>query len=191
MIVTPDIASMVSSYGIAALAPIAIVEGPIVTVIAAYLASQSLLVLWQVILCVVIADLVGDGLIYWLGRSALDGLPIRWREKMGITNDRITALVSAYQTKGTSMLVAGKLTHAAGFAVLAAAGAARMNFTKFMFVNLLATIPKSLIFVGIGLLFGSAHAQIAAWISTGSMVAVGIAAIALGSFLLWQKARAT
>lgn len=187
MTLSPDIALLVSTYGIAALAPLALVEGPIVTVIAAYLASQSLLVLWQVVMVVVLADLVGDALLYWVGRTALDRMSVPWRQRLGLSDARIAGLVSAFHTKGTAMLVGGKLTHAAGFAVLAAAGAARMPFGKFLVVNLLATIPKSLAFVGLGLLFGGAHAQIAAWLSAGSVVVIGVAVVLLSVILLWKK----
>lgn len=187
MILSPDIASIVSTYGIAALAPLALFEGPIVTVIAGYLASQSLLVLWQVILCVVLADIVGDTLLYWLGRKALSSMSNRWREKMGLSDARIAGLVSAFDRNGTGMLVAGKLTHAAGFAVLAAAGAARMPFGRFLLVNLIATVPKSLALIGLGLLFGSAHEQISTWISSGSMIVFAVLAVLLSGVIFWKK----
>ncbi len=74
MIPHPDIAALVATYGIVILAPLAVVEGPIVTVIAAYLVSQGILELWAVLVCVILADLLGDSLFYWLGRRALDGL---------------------------------------------------------------------------------------------------------------------
>ena len=58
-----DLLALLNAYGIAILAPLAIIEGPIVTVIAAWLASLGLLNLWEVLICVILADLVGDSLI--------------------------------------------------------------------------------------------------------------------------------
>ena len=66
-----EITSLISNHGLAILAPLSIIEGPIVTVIAAYLARQGLLVLWQVAICVIIGDLLGDLLYYSVGRGAL------------------------------------------------------------------------------------------------------------------------
>ena len=56
MIDHATLVSVMSSYGMWVLTPLAVVEGPIVTVIAGYLASRSILSLWQVIPCV-----TGDG----------------------------------------------------------------------------------------------------------------------------------
>ena len=63
MTLHPDIAALVTAYGLIVLTPLAIVEGPIVTIIAASLAGQGLLSLKAVFVCVVLADLVGDSLL--------------------------------------------------------------------------------------------------------------------------------
>ena len=181
MIDSATVASVVSTYGIAILAPIAVLEGPIVTVIAAYLAQLGLLPLWQVILCVIIADLVGDCLFYGVGRGMLDGLPARLLTRLGITDARLAQMAQTFAEKGVRVLIIGKLTHAAGFAVLIGAGAARMRLLPFVLANLLATVPKSLVFVAIGYLFGRAHAVIGQWLSIGSGVLLilmaGVAAV--------------
>lgn len=172
MISGATIVSLISTYGIAVLAAIATIEGPIVTVIAAYLASQGLLVLWQVVVVVIAADLAGDCLHYAAGRGMLGWLPPRLRQRLGITEDRLDQLAHAFDRKGMRVLVIAKLTHVAGFAALLGAGAARMRFLPFFVANLLAAIPKSLFFVAIGYLFGGAHETIGRWLSIGSAVAL-------------------
>ena len=184
-----DVAALISTYGIAILAPLAIIEGPIVTIIAAYLASLSLLSLRDVLICVVLADLVGDSMLYAVGRYGLASLPTRWRLRIGLSRRRLATLIRAFRTNGVRMLFVGKLTHAAGFAVLIAAGAARMPFGKFLLTNLVATVPKSLIFVAIGYLFGSAHDRISNWFSVGSIVLIGLAGLALLWRFRWVKAK--
>jgi len=187
---TATIASVISAHGIAILAPIAVLEGPIVTVIAGSLAQVGLLPLWQVILCVIIADVVGDCLLYAAGRGALGWMPARLLDRLGLTDARLGELARAFETKGMRVLVIGKLTHAAGFAVLIGAGAARMHLPRFVIANLLASIPKSLIFVAIGYLFGSAHAAIGEWLSAGSAVLLVIIAgiVATICFRRWKAA---
>ena len=170
MTASAEIASIISSYGIAILAPLSIVEGPIVTVVAAYLASLHLLRLVDVIICVIIGDLVGDCILYWVGRGMLDWLPLSLRVRFGVSRRRMAVLMRTYRDNGVRVVVVGKLTHAAGFAVLIAAGAARMPFMTFVMANFLATIPKSLALVAVGYLFGSAHALIAEWFSVGTAV---------------------
>ena len=188
MIASTTIAGVVSTWGIAILAPIAVLEGPIVSVIAAYLASQGLLVLWQVIVCVIVADVIGDCLFYGIGRGALDWLPPRLLSRLGVTDTRLAQMAGAFEDKGVRVLVIGKLTHAAGFAVLIGAGAAGMRFLPFVLANLLASIPKSLFFVALGALFGSAHAAIGQWLTIGS--AVVLLLMAGGAALYLHRRRA-
>ena len=187
MTLHPDIAALVTAYGLVVLTPLAIVEGPIVTIIAASLAGQGLLNLKAVFVCVVLADLVGDSLLYALGRGLLGKLSPPWRNRLGLSSERMTTLVDAFHTSGAKLLVAGKWTHAAGFAVLVAAGVARMQYLRFLLVNLLATIPKSLFLIAIGYFFGTALAQPQGWISGGALALAGIALMAALVWIFHRK----
>jgi len=173
--------SMMSTYGLWVLTPLAVLEGPIVTVIAGYLASLSILSLWQVIPCVIVADILGDSLLYLIGRLALGGIGPTWRGRLGLSPRRLFGLMRGFRRNGTRILVAAKLTHAAGFAALTAAGAAHMPFADFVIANTLAAIPKSLFFVALGYLFGSAHETIAGWLSgeAALLLAVGLVVVAV------------
>lgn len=187
MTTSAELAAVIAEYGIAILAPLAVVEGPIVTIVAAYMASLKLLDLGNVILCVIIADVVGDCILYAMGRGLLDWLPLSIRRKFGVSRRRMAQMIRTFRDNGVRLLVIGKLTHAVGFAVLFAAGAARMPFLTFVLANLLATIPKSLILVAIGYMFGSAHAVMAEWFSVGSVIVLGLMAATL--LVLWYRRR--
>lgn len=189
MTASADIATIITNHGISILAPLSIVEGPIVTVVAAYLASLHLLRLVDVIICVIIGDVIGDCILYWVGRGMLDWLPLSLRLRFGVSRRRMAVLMRTFRDNGVRVLVVGKLTHAAGFAVLIGAGAARMNFGTFVLANFLATIPKSLALVAVGYLFGSAHALIAQWISWGPYVVIPVL-LAIGIALYYRKRRA-
>ena len=182
MIEHAELVSMISSYGLWVLTPLAVLEGPIVTVIAGYLASLSILSLWLIVPCVIIADIVGDCLMYLLGRLALGSLSPRWRDRLGLSRRRLFHLMRGFRRNGTRILVAAKLTHAAGFAALTGAGAARMPFMEFLVANTLASIPKSLFFVVLGYLFGSAYETIAKWLS--GEAALIMLALGLGLFTI-------
>lgn len=184
MMVSGDIATILSQYGLAVLAPLAIIEGPIVTVIGGWLAGQHILSLPAVFIVVLLGDVIGDVLFYWLGHNFLGRMSAKWRNRLGLSPVRMESLVYAFEQKGSSILVAGKWTHAAGFAVLVAAGAARMPLWRFVVVNALASIPKSLLFLALGYAFGGAHAMIAEWISTGGTLLFG--ALLFGLFI-WHR----
>lgn len=181
------VAAILAKHGLVVLAPIAVLEGPIVTVIAAWLASQGLFNLWSVALVVVIADMVGDYLLYALGRWGLHRMPASWRDRLGLKRQRLEQLAMHFSKKGGRTLLLGKLTHSAGAAVLVAAGLARMPAFRFGWINLAATVPKSLIFVALGYGFGSAYARIDNWISRVSLVLLAVIAV-VGVVWLLQRA---
>jgi membrane-associated protein len=167
-----QILTLVSSHGLIVLTLLAILEGPIVTVIAAWLASTGVLSLPGVFVCVVLGDLIGDTALYLAGRFAPGLLPHRWARRMGLSPRRVAPLLRNFRDNGPRLLTIGKLTHAAGFAVLIAAGVARVPFGTFLMVNLMATVPKSVAFIALGYLAGSAFAAIGQWLFVASLVVV-------------------
>ena len=185
-----DLLALLNIYGIAILAPLAIIEGPIVTVIAAWLASLGLLNLWEVLICVILADLVGDSLMYLAGRFGLDWIPARWRMGLRLNRRRLVRLARMFQTDGIKILIIGKLTHAAGFAVLLAAGAARMPFLTFLTANFFATLPKCLALAAIGYFAGAAYGQISSgiyWLSLAAIAVLILAALLRHRLVVWYQ----
>lgn len=183
------IIAVMAKHGLAVIAPIAVLEGPIVTVIAAWLASQHLFNIWSVAIVVILADLVGDLGLYALGRWGLHRLPKRWRDRLGLNRARLHGLAKHFEAKGGRTLVFGKLTHSAGAAVLVAAGLARLPFWRFVWINLAATIPKSLFFVALGYFIGSAYTRIDDWIARASLVLLGVIVVAGAVWLLRRMSR--
>ncbi|HBM59599.1 MAG TPA: hypothetical protein DD444_10450 [Citreicella sp.] len=186
MIGLETVTALIVKDGLAILAPIAMLEGPIVTVIAAWLASRGLLDIWSVAIVVIVADIVGDMLYYALGRWGLNRLPQPWLVKLGLNRVRLASLAGHFHEKGGRTLVFGKLTHTAGAPILVAAGLARMSLWRFFWVNLLATIPKSLFFVVLGYTLGSAYSQIDNWIARASLVVMGAMVLA-GAAWVFRK----
>lgn len=174
MIGLETVTALMAKHGLAVVAPIAVLEGPIVTVIAAWLASQNLFSVWSVSVVVILADLVGDIGLYALGRWGLNRMPKRWRDKLGLSRARLVSAGRHFQTKGVKTLLFGKWTHSAGAPVLVAAGIARMNIWLFMLTNLIATIPKSLAFVALGYWLGSYYGKIDSWLTKGSLILLAL-----------------
>ena len=170
-------------------APIAVLEGPIVTVIAAWLATKGFFTLWALALVVVAADLVGDLMFYALGRWGRGVLPPSMLERLGLGADRLDALVEHFNVKGGRTLLFGKFTHSVGFAVLVAAGAGQMKLGQFLLFNLLGTVPNSLFFVALGYGFGAAYARIDNWISRASLVMLVVLVAFGASWFLYRKVR--
>ena len=172
--------SLVAAHGLGLVAPLALIEGPIITVIAAWLAQQQVLDLWAVMVTVVLADLAGDALLYLAGRSG-------GRRVLGLLrldDARVDDLALKLRRHAGRLIVGGKLTHAAGAAVLFASGTARVPFGFFMLMNLVATVPKSLVFVALGWWAGASYDRIGLWLLPCSLA---LAAFVLAVLVLRRR----
>ena len=184
MIDNAELLALVQQHGLTLLAPLSILEGPIVSILGGYLAGQGLLNLWAVLIVVVIGDLAGDALLYVVGRRGGRLLPARLRERLFQRNAGLQArLIREIEDHGTRLLVIGKLTHGAGFAVLLAAGAARFPFLRFVLINLLATLVKSAALVGLGWWLGDRWQHAEVWMDRAIVLAVVLTVVAVGLWL--------
>lgn len=181
---------LIQSHGLWILLPLAAIEGPIVTVIAAYLAQLGYMNVAAVYLVCVLGDLIGDSVLYAAGRYGPRWLPQRASRWMGITDAHRTALVDHFRTAGGRTLLFGKWTHSAGMPILVASGMARMNFARYLWFNLLGTIPKTLAFVLVGYSLGAAYASIDTYIYRGSQVLLVLAVLVGGLYLFRRTRRA-
>ncbi len=181
MISTETLPTLIETYGLVLLAPLSILEGPIVTVIASYAARLGYLNIYAVYVVCVLGDVIGDGGMYWIGRTGNRWIPLRWRRKMGMDRARTVKLVHHFRAQGGRTLIIGKITHSAGFVVLLAAGAAKMPFGKFLWFNTLGTLPKTAFFCVIGYTIGHAYASINGYIGKVSVILlIAIVAAAIG-----------
>jgi membrane protein DedA with SNARE-associated domain len=141
-------------YGYAALLPLAVIEGPAVTVLAGILAANGVLDLAIIYPVVVIGDLLGDLLHYAAGRWLSLFVSFRdWRWTVRL-RARAIAVAPLVRRNAGKMLLIGKLTHSAGFAVLLAAGAVRVPLARFFAWNFIGTVPKSIVLLLTGYCFG-------------------------------------
>ncbi|SLN48309.1 SNARE associated Golgi protein [Aquimixticola soesokkakensis] len=179
-----DLYNLVQTYGLSLLFPLSVLEGPIVTVLAGFLARQELLPLGWAFGVLVAGDLTGDALHYALGRSGLRILPERWQRRCHATPDQIAPMVAHFAQKGGRTLFVAKITHSLGFAALVAAGAARMPFGSFLFFNLLGTLPKTAALLALGYVFGRTDQGLAHLVFVATLVGFAIClALLLRMFL--------
>lgn len=177
-----EIAALITAHGLWVLIPLAVIEGPVITVVVGGLASLGLVDPLIAFPLLILADLAGDALLYASGRGVrIDRIPLVGR-RLQLPRARMVPLVRGMRRHATRLMVLGKLTHAAGFAVLIAAGAARVSVLQFVIVNLLASVPKSLAFFALGYVFGQAQERIGHWLSVGSGAV--LLAISLGGGLV-------
>jgi membrane protein DedA with SNARE-associated domain len=178
----PLIASL-ETYKYIALLPIVVIEGPVATVLAGFLSSMSYLSLGISYVIVVLGDLVGDMIYYALGYWGRGGIIEKYGSYVGITGKRLSQLEAHFQDHAGKTLLLGKLTHGIGIVALIAAGTARVPFIKFLWYNLVATLPKSLILLLVGFYFGEAYMKLSRYLDYTAVIAL-IIPLLLGVYVL-------
>jgi membrane-associated protein len=161
------IESFLVAHGSALILPLAVIEGPIVTVITGFLAARDYFVWYWALCLLVCGDVIGDLLYYWVGRTAatpLARLSARFRLRCVPSPDLQRDLVQ----NASKMLLIGKWTHSIGFLVLTGSGMLRVPVGQFLLVSLIGTIPKTGVlfcvgyFAGRDYLFFERHALLTA-----------------------------
>lgn len=137
--------------------PIAVIEGPIISIISGFLSSEGYLSLPLTYIVLILADLTGDTLYYAIGRYGGRPFIEHWGKYLGInSSSKLAAAEKHFQEHPKKTLFFVK-TQVWGALVLAAAGLAKMPFGDFIWINLLATTIKSFVFLIIGFYFGKLY----------------------------------
>jgi membrane-associated protein len=148
--------------------PIAFFEGPIISVIAGFLVARGFFNFLFTYGLLVLADLAGDTFYYCLGR--LGGRPFlrRWGHLFGLKKEKLESMENNFRDHSTKIIFLGK-TQSWGGLILFTAGETKMPFLKFIWLNLIATILKSLLFLVVGYYFGEAYVLIEKYIRYGGI----------------------
>lgn len=180
MDVRAELLRLVSDWGLLILLPVTIAEGPVATVVAGWLVKLQVLPLIPGFLVIVAGDVIGDLVYYALGHQGLRRLPPGWRQRLGLNERRVAALADRFADNGVAFLIAAKLTHGAGVAVLTAAGAAGMRLGPFLAANLGAGAVKAVALLTLGYVLG--QEAVAGWLMPLSLLAA-VAVLAFG----WRR----
>lgn len=179
-----------TTYKYFALFPLAVLEGPIITVIAGFFASLGYLNLIIAYTIIVVGDLAGDVLYYFLGRYGGRTFVDKWGKYLGADKEQVESLEKQFDKNGNKLLFIGKLSHGIGGAFLLAAGVIKMPFNRFLMSNMLATLIKSLALLLIGFYFGHAITSINSYLEKISLITLGLgAAVILVYFFYFRKKR--
>jgi membrane protein DedA with SNARE-associated domain len=165
---TENIQTLLTAYGYFILFPIAVVEGPVVTLIAGFLASLGYFNLGIVYAVAFAGDIVGDLIYYAIGRWGSKRIVAKGKF-LGVSVERIKKLESHFREHAGKTLLFGKWTHSIGGAILLAGGMSKVPLKKYLFYNSIGSIPKVLVFLLLGYYFGTAYKQINRYFEIASL----------------------
>ncbi len=178
--------SMLGQYGYWVLIPIAVIEGPAITMVAGALVAAGQMDGVTAGLLLIVADLVGDALYYGLGRFANAPLARRLTKWLKVTPEKLGKLEQRFRANDWKLILIGK-TQGLGSIILYFAGASRMPFGRYMMLNLLGTVPKVIIFELIGYFLGLGVLSSAHYINYVTAMMFGAAFVLLGLYWVFRR----
>ena len=150
---------LLEHYKYLLLFPLAIIEGPMIMVIAGFLVTLGFLDAFIVYIIIVLGDIIGDSLAYLLGRFG-DRIIHTYGPLIGITPNRVEQAKKYYLSRQTKAVVLSKLIHGIGIAGLVTAGTLKIPYLRYIRSCILVSLPQAFVLLIIGLFFGNAYVQI-------------------------------
>jgi len=141
-------------YGYFVMLPLMILEGPVVTIIAAMLASLGAFNVFIVLLLSILGDMIGDIILYGLGYKFGMKFVENAGKYVGITEKLVLRMEKYFQRHGGKTIFAVKSTTGLCWAAFTAAGIVKMNFKKFVKYSFYGGVVWSGFLVAMGYFYG-------------------------------------
>ena len=156
MINVEHLIPLLSQYGYWLIFPIAVIEGPIISIVVGFLLSLGYFDFKVAYLVLIAGDLIGDSIYYFLGRwgSSFTKRILRLDEK------KIENFSNFLKGNLNKTFVFGKFAHGLGSITWFGMGTLKVPFRKFLVMNTLTTAVKSLLLLTLGFYFGKAYLQV-------------------------------
>jgi membrane protein DedA with SNARE-associated domain len=155
-----NIVDLLIQYKYVILFPLAIVEGPILAIIGGFLCTSGFLNPYIIYPLILTGDMIGDSLVYILGRWGVPGFLKRIARRFGLATPNIEPIRTYFNSNPKKTISLSKITLGIGFAGLYVAGNARIPYNKFIGICLITSALQYVVYMSIGLLFGAAYKQI-------------------------------
>lgn len=135
--------------------PIAIAEGPIVTLVCGFLLSLGYLSLLPTLIIVFLGDIISDSVFFTIGRYGRKA--VEHIKFLHISEERLQKLEKHFEEHPKKTIAVTKMSYGVASIFLMAAGASRMAYKKFMSYIAPANIIKSSALLAIGYYFGKSY----------------------------------
>jgi len=151
---------LLTEYKYLLLFPLAIVEGPILAIIAGFLCTNGFLNPLFVYPIIVLGDITGDSLCYILGRWGKSKLLRKISKRLGLNSEKMERVKIFFDSNPARTISLSKIILGIGVAGIFMAGNVRVPYKKFLRICLITSAIQYTIYLTIGLLFGHAYIQI-------------------------------
>jgi len=141
-------------YGYWLMLPLMIIEGPVVTLLSAMMASLGAFNIFVVFLLSIAGDLIGDVLFYYFGYKFGLGFARGVGKYIGITEKLVSRMEKYFERHGGKTIFLVKSTTGLCWATFVTAGIVKMNFRKFLKYSFYGGIIWSGFLVVMGYFYG-------------------------------------
>ena len=131
-----------------------IIEGPVITLTAAFLSSIGIFNVYTVLVLSILGDIIGDVILYSIGYFGRNSTLTRARRFFRISDGFFNDLEKKFLENSRKIIFSVKSTTGLCGITFILAGAIRMKFSKFIFYSLLGGVIWSTFIVIIGYFFG-------------------------------------
>jgi len=159
-----DIYLFLQQHGYWIMLPLMIIEGPIVTVVAAMLSSLGAFNIYVVFVLSIMGDVVVDVIFYFLGYIFGLRFVKNFGKYIGVTEKLVDQMEKYFIRHGGKTIFAVKATTGLCWATFTAAGIIKMRFYKFIKYSLLGGFVWSGFLVAMGYFYGYLWREITVYI---------------------------
>lgn len=178
------------NYGYWMMLPLMIIEGPVVTIIAAMLASLGAFNWLIVLLLSIVGDMVGDILLFAAGYRWGMGFVRGFGKYLGITPALVERMEIYFQNHGGKTIFAVKSTTGLCWATFVAAGVVKMDFKKFVKYSFWGGVVWSGSLVAMGYFYGYLWREIKRYIGWIGWAMFALALLSFAGITVYKKYQA-
>lgn len=181
------VVSWLLTYRYLAIFPLAIIEGPILTVICGFLLHFGYFDFWPLFIVLVLGDLAGDIIWYAVGYFGARPLVRRYGHKVNLTEANMNHIEAAFKKHQNKTLLLSKMSMGMGFALvtLTTAGAIRVPLKNYIALNTLGGFFWTGLLMGIGYFFSNLYLIIDKGFRIAFLIMVG--GILIAAFLGFKQ----
>lgn len=177
-------------WGYPAMLFLMIIEGPIVTMIAAFLATLGYFNIFWVFGLSVLGDVLGDIILYFIGYFGGHRILSKAEKFLKIKESVVEKLRQKFHTSGAKIIFYVKATTGLCWITFILAGTARMKLSKFVKYSILGGLVWSGFLVIVGYFFGYAADKISEYIKYAGVIIFATAVIFFIVLTLYKKRQA-
>lgn len=164
-----------------------IVEGPLVTTVAAFAASLGVFNIYMVCFLSILGNIIGDVMVFVIGRYGRRAVVDRYRGFVRIKSATIRKMEAFLRKQPGKTIAVIKVTPSLPVPGLMLAGALRLRFRTFMFYSSVVSIAYSLFFAVLGYYFGMVSGKFWLYFKRSEYVVVFLLLAAALTYFIVKK----